>query len=363
VNLYKRCGCPDTVKCRHPFWFLFRLERQRVRESTHTANRQLAERLAQKRRIEVLEDRRGLRKIKPVRLSKHLTAYVAHTAKTNKSAYKDEQVLDRLLASVGDRDLIDVSAFHIERWKRERAEDVSAATVNRELNIVRGCFSRAVDWGRLIVSPLRTVKPFKGVDQIRMRICSPADIKTLLEGAPDDLALLSRLTLESLLRLSEALSLRREDIGAAWGMVVQSKSGRGRRVPLTPELRTSLLARCAPSGYVFGVGSKGKPPTAASVSVAFARLARRLNLSGVSHHTLRHTGASVMVANGVSLRAVQQIGGWTSLRMVERYAHVDDAELARAVRVTHAHTEAATKTATASSASVAGAGETDSSKS
>ena len=53
-----------------------------------------------------------------------------------------------------------------------------------------------------------------------------------------------------------------------------------------------------------------------------------------------------MVANGVSLRAVQTIGGWSTLRMVERYAHVDDAELARAVRVTHAHTEAATKTAT-----------------
>jgi hypothetical protein len=33
----------------------------------------------------------------------------------------------------------------------------------------------------------------------------------------------------------------------------------------------------------------------------------------------------------------------------ERYAHVDDAELARAVRITHAHTEAATKTATTES--------------
>src|SRR5262245_13822408 len=38
-----------------------------------------------------------------------------------------------------------------------------------------------------------------------------------------------------------------------------------------------------------------------------------------------------MVGAGVSLRAVQTIGGWSSLRMVERYAHVNDAELARAV--------------------------------
>jgi len=79
--------------------------------------------------------------------------------------------------------------------------------------------------------------------------------------------------------------------------------------------------------------------TQEATSVAFTRALRALGLTGVSHHTFRHTGATVMVANGVSLRAVQTIGGWSTLRMVERYAHVDDAELARAVRVTHNHTE------------------------
>jgi Phage integrase family len=54
-----------------------------------------------------------------------------------------------------------------------------------------------------------------------------------------------------------------------------------------------------------------------------------------------------MVSSGVSLRAVQTIGGWSSLRMVERYAHVDDAELARAVRITHSHTDEATRAVTA----------------
>jgi site-specific recombinase XerD len=58
-----------------------------------------------------------------------------------------------------------------------------------------------------------------------------------------------------------------------------------------------------------------------------------------------------MVAAGVSLRAVQTIGGWSSLRMVERYAHVDDAELARAVRITQQHhVEAVAQTVTATAA-------------
>jgi integrase len=209
------------------------------------------------------------------------------------------------------------------------------------------------------VSPLRTVKVYR-VDNVRLRVCSPEDIKTLLEGAPADLALLARLTLESLLRLSEALALRREDIGPASATVIQSKSGHARQVPLTTDTRAKLLARCHASGFVFGVGKAGTPPTAAAVSVSFARLATALGMSGVSHHVLRHTGATVMVSSGVSLRAVQTIGGWSSLRMLERYAHVSDAELARAVQVTHAHTDAAiqapTKTPTAAKNATTGNG-------
>jgi hypothetical protein len=53
-----------------------------------------------------------------------------------------------------------------------------------------------------------------------------------------------------------------------------------------------------------------------------------------------------MVANSVSLRAVQTIGGWSSLRMVERYAHVTDEEIIRGVRLAYSHTEGATNGAT-----------------
>jgi hypothetical protein len=60
---------------------------------------------------------------------------------------------------------------------------------------------------------------------------------------------------------------------------------------------------------------------------------RRLGLRGVSHHTMRHTGITLMLEAGVNPRAIQKLAGWTSLRMLERYGHVRDAELQRAVRV------------------------------
>lgn len=53
---------------------------------------------------------------------------------------------------------------------------------DHELNVIRGCFSRAVEWGRLIVSPMKTVKPYR-VDNVRMRVLSPDEITHLLDPA------------------------------------------------------------------------------------------------------------------------------------------------------------------------------------
>ena len=38
-----------------------------------------------------------------------------------------------------------MTTFDVEKLKTLRAKRVKKATVNRELNIVRGCFSRAVE--------------------------------------------------------------------------------------------------------------------------------------------------------------------------------------------------------------------------
>jgi len=86
--------------------------------------------------------------------------------------------------------------------------------VNRELNIIRGCFSRAVEWGRLAISPMRTVKTYN-VDDSRVRVLTDDELKTVLT-APVDVALLCRVTLISLNRISEVLALRREHFGPSW---------------------------------------------------------------------------------------------------------------------------------------------------
>jgi hypothetical protein len=45
---------------------------------------------------------------------------------------------------------------------------------------------------------------------------------------------------------------------------------------------------------------------------------------------LFRTGVTLMLDGGANPRAIQKLAGWTTLRMLERYGHVRDAEVRRA---------------------------------
>ena len=345
MNLYKRCGCKGG--CKHPWWYRFRFKARERRGSTYTANKTLASQVAAKRRTETLTGDQDIRRTPAPRLSAHVEGYTEWTQARNSTGTKDPDVLARFLAVVGDKRLDKVTAFDVETWKTRRARQVKKSTVNRELNIVRGCFSRAVEWSLTGKSPLATVRSFR-VENTRLRVLSPEEIEVFLTQAPSDLVLMARVTLEGLLRISEVLNLTTADIKNDYLVLTKTKTNKVLKVPVTSELRRDLLRRAHRSGYVFGEDRyEGDPAKRTAITHAFRRTMKRLGIKGASHHTLRHTGASVMLAEGASIRAVQEIGGWTSLRMLERYTHPTDAEKRRAVEISSRLTRVGTKTGTA----------------
>lgn len=64
-----------------------------------------------------------------------------------------------------------------------------------------------------------------------------------------------------------------------------------------------------------------------------------LGITDASHHTMRHTGVTLMLENGINPRVIQFLAGWTSMRMLDRYGHVRDTEVRRAVTANAAHVE------------------------
>ena len=50
-----------------------------------------------------------------------------------------------------------------------------------------------------------------------------------------------------------------------------------------------------------------------------------------------------MLEHGINPRVIQFLAGWTSMRMLDRYGHVRDSELRRAVNTNAEHVAAALK--------------------
>jgi len=123
------------------------------------------------------------------------------------------------------------------------------------------------------------------------------------------------------------------------------KNGQIRRVPLNSAARNALLDLAAKrtrpadpeepvSRAAYRTVSREFVRTVAAAQATLRAAGREdeaTRLDGVTWHALRHTFASRLVAAGVDLRTVQELGGWRTLSMVQRYAHLSPGHLAAAV--------------------------------
>ena len=107
-----------------------------------------------------------------------------------------------------------------------------------------------------------------------------------------------------------------------------AKNGQTRSVPLNSTVRVTLDRLPRHGEFVFEKPN-GAPYT--SVRNSFDTACRLAGLTDVTPHTLRHTFATRLIENGVDLRTVQELGGWSQIKMLERYGHVSPSRKAEAV--------------------------------
>ena len=117
----------------------------------------------------------------------------------------------------------------------------------------------------------------------------------------------------------------------------RTKSGKSRRVGMRPIVHETLLAiwekQARPdTGTVF-VNKLGKPyadtrQTGGNPLTSAHRTAcRKAGIEGFRIHDWRHHFAVWFLKNGGNIRALCQIAGWASMRMVTRYAVFEQSDL------------------------------------
>lgn len=211
--------------------------------------------------------------------------------------------------------------------RRKKGEGVSNRTVNAVLKIVRQVLKSAVTWGWLAAAPPITMLPETGR---RIRYLSADEEVRLLDELPEHLAEIARFALATGLRMSNITQLRWDQVDLtarrAWIHSDQSKTGKAIAVPLNAD--AVLVLRRQQGKHAERVfARKGRPVNIANGSDWRAAV-KRAGLEDFCFHCLRHTFASRLAQAGVPLMALKELGGWSDVKTMQRYAHFSPDHLA-----------------------------------
>jgi integrase len=263
----------------------------------------------------------------------------------NKRSWRtDDGRIKVLTKRFGDKRLDEITSLEIERFRDSLLTKKTKATANRYRDLLSGMFKRAIRDGHLAVNPVKTVSKFRENNE-RVTYLTAEEEKAVHTALPREYRPHFLISIHTGLRWSEQLGLRWQDVDLLAGFITvpRSKHGRSRRVPINSMARSVLLdlgsARQRPDDPtepVFAVRpreSKVFFPSAlqrAAVALREAEI-EAPHLDDYTWHSNRHTFASRLATAGVDLLTIKEVGGWRTLGMVQRYAHLAPGHLHAAV--------------------------------
>lgn len=304
------------------WWYRFTAPNgQRVFRSTRTTNKRLAQEYADKLKAELW--RQTKLGEKPAYTWKDAVVRLlreTESPETKKYMLYHMRILDRWLSNAI---LTEIDRDFIDRIIAARLTDnVSNATVNRSLEVLRLVLKHAQDdWEWLDRIP--KVKMFKATPK-RIRWITKVEAERLCSELPEHLEAMARFSLATGLRESNVTRLEWSQIdlvrGFAWIYADQAKGGDDISVPLIPEA-VAILRKQIGQHNRFVFAYRGKPVKKAN-GKAFRKALDRAGIENFRWHDLRHTWASWHIQNGTPIHVLKELGGWKSLKMVLRYAHL-----------------------------------------
>jgi integrase len=159
----------------------------------------------------------------------------------------------------------------------------------------------------------------------RVRFLTYEEQESLLSEYPEFIRGLFLVLCYQGLRLSEAMSLQSHHINleSRTLLVEKSKSGKRRILPIHDRVFSSF-SPVSSRGYLF-LNSKGERyADPRNVRSVHRRACKRAGIFDFTIHDWRHHWASRLTMAGASMPALMKLGGWSSERMVLRYASVSD---------------------------------------
>jgi integrase len=258
-----------------------------------------------------------------------------------------------IIPELGHLQLADLAPQHVQTMIGTKlAAGLSPRRVQYIRAVLRTALKQAVKW-RSVTLNAAALAEAPRVERHEIQPFSVEDARRLLEASQDDrLAALYSVALAMGLRQGEALGLRWEDVAFETGQLrvrvtlqridrsyrlLPPKTERSRRTLRMPatalaalrahrarQLEERLQAGAAWEdwGLVFTTAT-GRPLHATWITHRFQKLLERSGLPRARFHDLRHTCASLLLAQGVSARMIMEILGHSQISLtMNLYSHI-----------------------------------------
>jgi integrase len=329
---------------------------QRIRKRVTRKTRR--EVVLEMRELVAKAERGQLRPERAPTLAEWLDTYVAEVAQGRVRASTlvsyQSHIKHHLKPGLGRHRIDQLRPQHIAAFYRDRLRTLSPASVRRIHAVLRRALTVAVRWGLITTNPAMMVDP-PPMSSTEPQPYSLDEARAFLTAAATDrLSARWVLALSLGLRQGEALGLQWDDVDFPRGRLqvrralrlqpggelalVKTKTLRSNRtLPMPGPLASALQAHRASqsnertvaadlwhdSDLVFTTAI-GTPVHPRNDYRSFQRIIRNAGLRRIRLHDLRHTAASVLLAQGVPARVVMEILGHSQISVtLNTYTHVD----------------------------------------
>jgi integrase len=268
----------------------------------------------------VLDD---LSKLKGLTVGDLLIRYRNTITPSKRSACVEAYIIGGVLAhQIADCTLQELNSRAIANYRDYRLLKVKSGTVRRDLSILHHCFEIArKEWGiPLNVNPVGQIT-LPNMSKPRNRRTSPEELDRLMLGCKRGrsplLAPIILFAIETGMRRGEIVAAKWVDIDFDQStlLIPITKNDHPRTIPLSPKAIAILRDLPQTDVLVFPISGN-------AVRLAWERLKKRIGITDLRFHDLRHEAISRFFEMGLSVPEVALISGHRDPRMLFRYTHL-----------------------------------------
>lgn len=255
--------------------------------------------------------------------------YMERHALTRNRRPENAQSNYRLYLSIwGNKKLSEIKRSEVQTHIAKLARDISPATANIALSLLRAIFNRAIDW-ELFPDKNPTANIAKYPEVSRDRFLYGDELKRFLEAIPtlesQTMQDFFMMLLATGARKSNVLSMRWADINlndAVW-RVPDTKNGEPYQVALTSVSLEILNRRKFEHNSEWVFPAESKTGHLQEPKKAWAKILEIAKIDNLRIHDLRRTFGSFMAAQGASLQMIGKALGHKSQDATLIYARLN----------------------------------------